>query len=89
MADTSLFHLRMTAPDGRSSDAYFDAESYLHIRFNNKRVLDYRRVGSILFPFRAEGKTPLPSGGERHYTSTIVDIELNVPMDSSFFTAEK
>ncbi len=82
------FHLRLISPDNRSSDVYFDVESGLYARLNDKRIMDYRPVGGVLFPFREEGKITMPSG-ERRTISTIVGIEINIPLEDSFFSPEK
>lgn len=83
-----LFHLRMITPNGRRSDVYFDAESGLYVRLNDKRIMDYRPVDGVLFPFREEGKITLPSG-IRQTISTIIGVEINLLLEDSFFAPEK
>lgn len=86
--DADLFHLRMTTSGGRNRDIYFDKETCLLVKINNKVVSDYHPIGSILFPYRGEGKITLP-GRESHFISTIVSVEINIPLHDSIFAPKK
>lgn len=40
-----------------------------------------------LFPLRKEGRVSLP-GEERNTVSIVIDVEVNLPLDDSFFAPE-
>ena len=86
---TDIFHLKMKLPGGRTRDLYFDTETSLYFGNANQRISDYRPVGDILFPFRTEGKHTLPDGKTFHSATTIIDVEINLPLDESLFAPEQ
>lgn len=94
---TPAYKLHVTTKDGRESNIYFDAETYLEIRMEATRnvmgqdvetettIGDYKTVDGFTFPYSMEshvkGKDGM--GGQ---AVTVEKIELNPKVDKTIFT---
>jgi hypothetical protein len=83
-------HLEMSYPDGHQTELFFDAETGLFSMYKpdpktTVRVSDYRRVGDVLIPHRTEAKGMLPDGREWHHVNTLIDVDVNAPIDDCLF----
>jgi outer membrane lipoprotein-sorting protein len=93
---TPAFKLHVTTKDGKESNVYFDAETYLTIRTDATRnvqgqemetvtsIGDYKTVDGLTFPYSMEShvKGKEAMGGQ---AITIEKIELNPKIDASVF----
>jgi outer membrane lipoprotein-sorting protein len=94
---TPAYKLKVTTKEGKESNVYLDAETYLAIRTEATRnvmgqdiemetsIGDYKTVDGLLFPYsiesHAKGKEGM--GGQ---TIAIETIELNPKIDAAMFT---
>jgi outer membrane lipoprotein-sorting protein len=91
---TDAYKLKVTLKNGDVQTMYIDADSFLEIKEDTKRMVrgtehdfessigDYKDVDGIIFPFAVESGM---KGSDQKQKITISKIELNVPADDSIF----
>lgn len=91
---TDAYKLKVTLKNGDVQTVYIDADSFLEIKEETKRMVrgteqivessigDYKEVNGIIFPFAMENGV---KGSAEKQKLTIQKIELNVPADDSIF----
>jgi len=91
---TDAYKLKITLKNGDVITDYLDADSFLEIKQETKRMVrgaereiesslgDYKEVNGLMFPFAMENGI---KGGQEKEKLTISKIELNVPVDDSIF----
>lgn len=91
---TPAYKLKVTLKNGDVQTVYIDADSFLEIKEETKRMVrgtetnvesnigDYKEVNGIIFPFAIESGV---KGSAERQKLTITKIELNVPADDSIF----
>ncbi len=91
---TDAYKLKVTLKNGDVQTQYIDADSFLEIKEETKRTVrgteqtvessigDYKEVNGIIFPFAVESGV---KGSAEKEKLTITKIELNVPVEDSFF----
>jgi outer membrane lipoprotein-sorting protein len=91
---TDAFKLKVTLKNGDVQTEYIDADSFLEIKEETKRMVrgtekefessigDYKEVDGIIFPFAVESGI---KGTDQKQKITISKIELNVPADDTMF----
>ncbi|MFY9644822.1 MAG: hypothetical protein WAK29_06555 [Terriglobales bacterium] len=91
---TDAYKLKVTLKNGDVQTVYIDADSFLEIKEDTKRMVrgseqdveesigDYKEVNGIIFPFAMESGI---KGSQQKQKLTISKIELNVPADDSIF----
>lgn len=91
---SDAYKLKLTRKNGDVDTIYLDADSYLEIKEEGKRVVrgseqqfdtsigDYREVGGLMFPFALDSGM---QGSQERQKITIDKIELNVPVDGASF----
>jgi len=91
---TDAYKLKITLKDGDVINDYIDADSFLEIKQETKRMVrgsereiesslgDYKEVNGLMFAFAMENGI---KGGTEKEKLTISKIELNVPVDDSIF----
>ena len=91
---TDAYKLKITLKNGDVQTEYIDADSFLEIKEETKRMVrgterefessigDYKEVDGIIFPFAVESGI---KGTDQKQKITISKIELNVPADDSIF----
>jgi len=91
---SSCYKLKLTLKNGDVIYDYIDADSFLEVKQENKRVVngterefeqtigDYKPVEGLLFPYAIENGI---KGSPQRQKIIVEKIELNVPMESSRF----
>ncbi|MBI4410292.1 MAG: hypothetical protein HY561_11330 [Gemmatimonadetes bacterium] len=91
---TPAYKLKVTLPSGDVQYHYLEAEHFLTIKSEGKRMLqgrevefetilgDYKQVGALLFPHFIENRL---KGSPMQQVLTITAVELNVPVDDALF----
>jgi outer membrane lipoprotein-sorting protein len=91
---TDAYKLKVTLKNGDVQTEYIDADSFLEIKEETKRMVrgtehefessigDYKEVDGIIFPFAVESGM---KGSDQKQKITISKIELNVPADDGMF----
>jgi outer membrane lipoprotein-sorting protein len=91
---TDAYKLKATLKNGDVMIIYLDADSFLEIQEETKRMVrgseqevesslgDYKEVNGLMFPFAMENGI---KGGQEKEKLTISKIELNVPVDDALF----
>jgi outer membrane lipoprotein-sorting protein len=91
---TDAYKLKITLKNGDVITDYIDADSFLEIKQETKRMVrgseqeiestlgDYKEVNGLMLPFAMENGI---KGGQEKEKLTISKIEMNVPVDSSIF----
>jgi len=91
---TDAYKLKVTLKNGDVQTMFIDADSFLEIREETKRMVrgterefessigDYKDVSGIIFPFAVESGI---KGTDQKQKITISKIELNVPAEDSIF----
>ena len=91
---TDAYKLKVTLKNGDVITDYLDADSFLEIKQETKRMIrgseqdvesslgDYKEVNGLMFPFAMENGI---KGSQEKEKLTISKIELNVPVDDSMF----
>ena len=91
---TDAYKLKITLKNGDVITDYLDADSFLEIKQETKRMIrgseqdvesslgDYKEVNGLMFPFAMENGI---KGSQEKEKLTISKIELNVPVDDSIF----
>ena len=91
---TDAYKLKVTLKNGDVITDYLDADSFLEIKQETKRMIrgseqdvesslgDYKEVNGLMFPFAMENGI---KGSQEKEKLTISKIELNVPVDDSIF----
>jgi outer membrane lipoprotein-sorting protein len=94
---TDAYKLQVTLKNGNTQTVYLDAEEYLEIKNETKRLVrgtetetetisgDYKEVDGVLMAFSSEsGPKGSPSSAKQKFT--IEKVEFNVPIPDSEFT---
>jgi outer membrane lipoprotein-sorting protein len=92
-AGKGVQHLKVTDKKGRVQHCYLDSTTALAVRIVSplgagdieQQLSDYRTVGGIKFPFALRSLT----AGRLVATITLTKVELDVPLDDSFFKMPK
>jgi outer membrane lipoprotein-sorting protein len=91
---TDAYKLKVTLKNGDVINDYIDADSFLEIKQESKRMIrgseqeiesslgDYKEVNGLMYPFAMENGI---KGGTEKEKLTISKIEINVPVDDSIF----
>jgi len=91
---TDAYKLRLTRRNGDVDTIYLDADSYLEIKGEGKRIMrgsehefetsitDYRQVGGLMFPFALDSAI---KGSQERQRITMDKVELNVPVEEASF----
>jgi len=91
---TDAYKLNVTLKNGDVVTVYLDADSYLEIKEETKRMVrgtereiesvmgDYKEVNGMMFAFAIENGV---KGGQEKEKLTLTKIELNVPVDDAIF----
>jgi outer membrane lipoprotein-sorting protein len=91
---TDAYKLKLTHKNGDVDTIYLDADSYLEIKEEGKRMVrgseqefetsigDYREVGGLMFPFALDSGM---KGSQERQKITMDKIELNVPVEEASF----
>ncbi|MDR3747891.1 MAG: outer membrane lipoprotein-sorting protein [Acidobacteriota bacterium] len=91
---TDAYKLKVTLKNGDVITMYLDADSYLEVKEETKRIVrgterevesvmgDYKDVNGLMFAFAVENGV---KGGQEKEKLTISKIELNVPVDNAIF----
>jgi len=91
---TDAYKLKVTLKNGDVINDYIDADSFLEIKQETKRMIrgseqeiestlgDYKEVEGLMYPFAMENGI---KGGTEKEKLTISKIELNVPVDDAMF----
>ncbi len=91
---TDAYKLKVTLKNGDVITMYLDADSFLEIKEETKRMVrgterevesvigDYKEVNGLMFPFAIESGV---KGGQEKQTLTLSKIEINTPVDNSIF----
>ena len=91
---TDAYKLKLTRKSGDISTVYLDADNYIEIKDEEKRMVrgtereietslaDYREVNGIMFPFAVESSQ---KGSPEKQKLTIDKVEFNVPVDEATF----
>jgi outer membrane lipoprotein-sorting protein len=91
---TDAYKLKLTLKNGDVITDYLDADSFLEIKQETKRMIrgseqevesslgDYKEVNGLMFPFALENGI---KGSQEKEKLTISKIELNVPLDEAIF----
>ena len=91
---TDAYKLKVTMKDGDVKNIYLDADSYLEIKEDGKRMVrgteqetesslsDYREVNGVMFAYAVESGV---KGSPQKQKLTIDKVEVNVPVDSTMF----
>jgi outer membrane lipoprotein-sorting protein len=91
---TDTYKIKVTRKTGKLEYIYLDAESYLEIKGESKRMVrgteqeaeqtigDYKEVGGILYPHALEGG---PKGRPERQKITIEKVEQNPALDDARF----
>jgi hypothetical protein len=89
------YKLKLTLKNGDVIYDYLDADSYLEVKQENKRVVngtekefeqsigDYKPVEGLMFPFAIENGV---KGSQQRQKIIVEKVELNVPIESARFT---
>jgi hypothetical protein len=92
---TPTYKLHVTTKDGKESNIYLDADTYLAIRSDGTRKMngqdlemetsigDYKTVDGLTFPYSIESHAKGKEGGQ---AIAIETIELNPKVDAAMFT---
>jgi outer membrane lipoprotein-sorting protein len=95
---TEAYKLKLTQKDGSETIVFIDAESFLEIRMESKKMMqgqeiegettlgNYQEVGGLLFPFSIENKAKGMPGGQ---VITIEKVELNPKLTDDMFAMPK
>jgi hypothetical protein len=95
---TDVYKLKVTLKSGDTRTYYMDADSYVPIKFDTKRIIrgtpqetetslgDYKQVGGWYLPFAMEYRQKGSSGSQK---VTLDKIEFNVPIDSTRYFRPK
>lgn len=95
---TDAYKLKLTQKDGSETIVFLDAESFLEIRMESKKMMqgqeiegettlgNYQEVGGMLFPFSIENKAKGMPGGQ---VITIEKVELNPTVADDLFAMPK
>jgi len=96
VAGTDAYHLKVTLKNGEVRDLYLDAKTFLGCKAVTKNAVpgsetelestfgDYKEVEGLMFPFSIEQRIVGNAGASQKIT--FKKIELNVPLEDSFFT---
>jgi outer membrane lipoprotein-sorting protein len=91
---TDAYKLKLTLKNGDVQTIYIDADSFLEIKEETKRMVrgseqvvessigDYKEVNGIVFPFAVESGV---KGSAEKQKLTFTKVEFNVPADDSIF----
>ena len=91
---TDAYKLKVTLKNGDVITMYLDADSFLEIKEETKRMVrgtehevesvmgDYKDVNGLMFAFAIENGV---KGGQEKEKLTLSKIEINVPVDNSIF----
>jgi outer membrane lipoprotein-sorting protein len=91
---TDAYKLKLTLKNGDVITMYLDADSFLEIKEETKRMVrgtehevesvmgDYKDVNGLMFAFAIENGV---KGGQEKEKLTLSKIEINVPVDNSIF----
>jgi outer membrane lipoprotein-sorting protein len=91
---TDAYKMKVTLKNGDVQTVYIDADSFLEIKEEMKRMVrgsevneesaigDYKEVNGIVFPFAIESGM---KGSEQKQKLTMNKIEINVPVDDAIF----
>jgi outer membrane lipoprotein-sorting protein len=91
---TDAYKMKVSLKNGDVETVYFDADSFLEIKEEAKRMVrgsevneesaigDYKEVNGIVFPFAIESGM---KGSEQKQKLTMNKIEINVPVDDAIF----
>ena len=91
---TDAYKLKVTLKNGDVMMVYLDADSFLEIKEDTKRMVrgseqeiesslgDYKEVNGLMFPFAIENGI---KGSQEKEKLTLSKIELNVPVDDAIF----
>jgi len=91
---TDVYKLKVTLKNGDVQTVYLDADSFLEIKEDTKRVVrgseqefetsigDYKEVNGMMFPFAMETGQ---KGSPQKQKLTLEKIEINVPIDDASF----
>jgi outer membrane lipoprotein-sorting protein len=91
---TDAYKLKVTLQNGDIQTVYLDADSFLEIKEETKRMVrgseqefetsvgDYKEVNGMMFPFAMESGQ---KGSQQKQKLTIEKIEINVPVDDASF----
>jgi len=91
---TDVYKLKVTLKNGDAQTVYLDADSFLEIKEDTKRVVrgseqefetsigDYKEVNGMMFPFAMETGQ---KGSPQKQKLTLEKIEINVPIDDASF----
>ena len=91
---TDAYKVKVSLKNGDVETVYFDADSFLEIKEEAKRMVrgsevneesaigDYKEVNGIVFPFAIESGV---KGSEQKQKLTMNKIEINVPVDDAIF----
>jgi outer membrane lipoprotein-sorting protein len=94
---TDAYKLVINLKNGTTQTVYLDADEYLEIKSETKRVVrgteseqetvsgDYKDVEGVMVPFSSEGG-PKGSPSSAKQKVTVEKVEFNVPIDDSRFT---
>jgi len=94
---TPAYKLHVTTKDGKESNVYLDADTYLAIRSEATRKMngqdlemetsigDYKTVDGLTFPYSIESHVKGKEGGQ---AIAIDKIELNPKVDTTLFTMQ-
>ena len=92
---TPVYNIKLTDSTSDVTNYFIDADSFLmikqidKIKFDTKEVTaetivsNYKKVGGIMIPFTLEIKSPDNPQGPQ--TLTIENVEVNIPIEDSFF----
>ncbi len=95
---TDVYKLNVTLKSGDTRTYYMDADSYVPIKMDSKRIIrgspqetettlgDYKQVGGWFLPFSMESRRKGDSGSQK---ITFDKIEFNVPIDSTRYFRPK
>jgi hypothetical protein len=94
MEGTDVYKLKVTRKNGDVSTLYLDADTFLEIKGEQKRMVrgseqeletsigDYKEVDGLMFPFGIEAGQ---KGSPQKQKITIEKVELNVPVEDASF----
>jgi len=95
---TDVYKLKVTLKSGDTRYYYMDTDSYVPIKYENKRIIrgtlqesettlgDYKQVGGWFLPFSMEMRQKGSSGSQK---ITFDKIEFNVPIDTTRYSRPK
>jgi len=91
---TDAYKLKLTRANGNVDTIFLDADSYLEIKEEGTTVIrgseqqtetslaDYRETGGLMFPYAIESGV---KGSPEKQKITLEKVELNVPVEDSYF----